>query len=133
MSHWTKIKLQLGDDQILVKALQRMGLKAEVGNFTIGAYGQSSAATVRVDKSVGFLKQADGQFAMVGDFYHATGKLREFYNQNDRFQEQLGAAYAIEDALQKLDDLGMGWEIEENAEAVVGKDGMIRMVAVSYG
>lgn len=111
-----------------------MGLTAETGNFNISEYGQSSTATIKVDKSVGFLKQSDGQFAMVGDFYHASSpKLKQFYGKNDLFQEQLGAAYAVEDALQKLDDLGMGWEIEENAEAVIGKDGMIRMVAVSYG
>jgi hypothetical protein len=28
--------------------------------------------------------------------------------------------------------MNMGWTIEENAEGVVGKDGMIRFIAVSY-
>lgn len=132
MSHWTKIKLQLTDESTLVKALTRMGLKPEVGKFTISQYGQSSEAEVRVGNSIGFAKQKDGTYSVVGDFYHASGKLRGYYGANDKFQQELNVAYGIEDAKQKLEDLGMGFEIEENAEGVIGKDGMIRMVAVSY-
>lgn len=109
-----------------------MGLKPEIGTFTITEYGQSSAATIKVDKSVGFAKQEDGNYAMVGDFYHASGKLKEFYGANSKFTEQLNAAYGIEHAKKQLNDLGMDWTIEENEAGVIGKDGLIRMVAVSY-
>jgi hypothetical protein len=109
-----------------------MGLSPEMGNFNISQYGQSETSTMRVGGSVGFARQKDGTFNMVGDFYHASGKLREYYNRNDKFQQDLNVAYGIEDAKQKLEELGMGFEIEENAEGVIGKDGMIRMVAVSY-
>jgi hypothetical protein len=132
MSHWTKIKLQLTEQDILVKALQRMGFTPEQGQFKISQYGQTSEAEVRVGTSVGFAKQKDGTFSMVGDFYHSNGKLKEYYNQNDKFQQDLNVAYGIEDAKQKLEDLGMGFEIAENEQGVIGKDGMIRMVAVSY-
>lgn len=133
MSHWVKIKLQLNDEATLVKALTRMGFKAQVGKFTISQYGQSEAATIRVDEAVGFSKQADGSYAMVGDFYHARGQeLKKFYGKNNDFQQQLNVAYGIEDAKQKLEDLGMGFEITENEEGVIGKDGMIRMMATSW-
>lgn len=134
MSHWTKIKLQLSDQSILEKALTRMGLKVQTGNFNISQYGTTEAAQIKVDNAVGFAKQADGTFAMVGDFYHAShGKLKEYYNNNAKFQQELNVAYGIEDAKQKLEDLGMGFEITENEEGVIGKDGMIRMVATSWG
>lgn len=132
MSHWTKIKLQLTDQNILVKALQRMGFNPEVGSFKISQYGQSDTANIKVGANVGLAKQADGTYSMIGDFYHSTGKLKEYYGKSEKFQQDLSVAYGIEDAKQKLEDLGMGFEIEENAEGVIGKDGMIRMVAVSY-
>lgn len=132
MSHWTKIKLQLNDQSILEKALTRMGFKVQTGSFTVTQYSTSETVQLKVDNAVGFAKQADGTFAMVGDFYHATGKLKEYYNNNARFQQELNVAYGIEDAKQKLEDLGMGFEITENAEGVIGKDGMIRMVATSW-
>ncbi len=116
----------------MVKALTKMGLKVEVGDFTITEYGTSDQACIKVDKAVGFKKEADGTFSMIGDFYHATGKLKEYYNRNQKFQEDLNVSYALEDARQKLEDLGMGFEIEENPEGLIGKDGMIRQVAVSY-
>lgn len=132
MSHWTKMKLQVSDQAIFVKALKRMGLTPEVGNFTISQYGTSEQATIRVAESVGFSLQQDGTYSMVGDFYHAGGRLTQYYNNQQGFQQELTAAYAVEDATTKLEDLADGWEIEENAEAVIGKDGLIRMVAVSY-
>lgn len=131
MSHWVKVKLQISDQNTLKKALARMGYAAEEGNFTISQYGSSEKAELKVDSGVGFSLQADGTFSMVGDFYHSS-KMRKYYGQEAKFQQDLQVAYAIEDAKQKLEDLNMGFEIEENAEAVVGKDGMIRMVAVSY-
>jgi hypothetical protein len=133
MSHWTKIKLQLTDEKVLEKALTRMGLKVETGKFTISQYGQSGEAEIRVDNSVGFQKQKDGTYSMIGDFYHASGgKLRQYYGKNEQFQKDLNTAYGIEDVKQKLEDLGMGFEITENEEGVIGKDGMIRMVATSW-
>ena len=133
MSHWTKVKLQVTDPGILQKALTQMGVKSELGSFTITQYGTSSSAEVQCDEAVGFAKQQDGTFARVGDFYHArTQKLKGYYNNLEKFQQELNVAYGIEDAIQKLDDLGMGFEIEENAEGVIGADGMIRLVAVSW-
>lgn len=134
MSHWTKIKLQLTDEKILEKALTRMGLKVETGTFKVSQYGTTEEASIRVDNAVGFQKQKDGTYSMIGDFYHARSnpKLYGYYNQSEKFQQELNAAYGIEDAKQKLEDLGLGFEITENEEGLIGKDGMIRMVATSW-
>jgi hypothetical protein len=132
MSHWTKIKLQLTDPSILQKALKRMGLESTTGNFTITQYGTSATAELRVDEAVGFAKQADGTYSMVGDFYHSRGALKKYYGKNEQFAQDLNVAYGIEDAKQKLEDLGMGFEITDNEDGVIGKDGMIRMVATSW-
>lgn len=131
MSHWVKVKLNLNDQATLGKALKRMGYEAQTGNFTISQYGKSEKAELRVDEGVGFSLQADGTFSMVGDFYHSK-KMRHYYGQEAKFQQDLNVAYAIEDAKQKLEDMNLGFEIEENEAGVIGKDGMIRMVAVSY-
>jgi hypothetical protein len=133
MSHWVSIKLQLNDKDILVQALTRMGFEVEEGNFTISEYGKSAQADVRIDPSLGFSMQADGTYNIVGDFYHCkTEKARSFYQKEELFQQQLNVAYAIEDTTAKLQNLNMGFEITENIEGVVGADGMIRLVAVSY-
>lgn len=131
MSHWVKIKLNLSDEEILQKALVRMGFKVEKGTFNIEAYGTNATASLRIDKSVGLQKQADGNFSMVGDFYHGSNaKVKSYYNQAEKFQTELSTAYAIEDAAEKLSALG--FEITENSEGVLGADGMIRMVATSW-
>lgn len=133
MSHWTKIKLNLTNQDILQKALTRMGLKVEVGNFTINQYGQSSQATIRVDGAVGLTLEKDGTWSMVGDFYHSgSAKLKSYYGNNAKFQQDLTTAYAVEDIKEKLEGLNMNFDITENAEAQIGADGMIRMVATSW-
>ncbi len=131
MSHWTKIKLNLTDEDVLQKALTRMGFKVEKGSFNVEAYGTSATASLRIDKSVGLQKQSDGTFSMVGDFYHAgTQKAKQYYGQNQKFQDDLTQAYVIEDAIEKLSVLG--FEITENEEGLLGSDGMLRMVATSW-
>lgn len=130
MSHWVRVKLKANNSDVLVRALRRMGCEnVQTGNFTISQYGQSSEATIKVDSGVGFAQQADGTFEMVGDFYHSRDRaMRKYYGRNQEFQTDLQSAYAIEDQLVKLDELG--FEIIENADGLVGEDGLIRMQAV---
>ena len=133
MSHWTKIKLNINNQDVLAKALKRMGLNVEAGDFTISQYGTSSKANLKVDKAVGFVKGENGCFSMVGDFYHASdSKLKSWYGNNADFTSKLNAAYGIEHAKQQLSELGGDWTIEENEDGVIGKDGLIRMVAISF-
>jgi hypothetical protein len=126
MSHWTKVKTKITSLESLKKALERMGLEVNEGSHTISQYGKSEKAEVKVDNSVGFSMQKDGTWAMVGDFYHSRNPiLRKYYGRNKNFEQDLNTAYAVADAVAKLED--QQFFCTENEGAEVGEDGFIRM------
>jgi len=130
MSHWTKIKTKINSTEYLKKALDRMGVAYQEGDFTISQYGKSEKAEIKVDNAIGFSRQEDGTFAMVGDFWHSSGQFRRYYSNNQKFTEDLQAAYAVE---QTKDELEMqGFTCTANSEATVGQDGLIRMTYERY-
>ena len=87
MSHWTKVKTNISDKETLLKALTKMGLEHTEGDFTISEYQTTAKAEIQLSKSVGLAVQADGTYAMVGDFYHAPRdhKLFSYYNRTEKF------------------------------------------------
>lgn len=134
MSHWTRIKLKMTDEETLVKALERMGCSnVQTGTKQISAYGQSDTANVWTDNGgVGFKKEKDGTYSMVGDFYHAQGKMRDYYNRNEQFQEDLNGAYGIEDTMAKVNALGLGFELTGNEQFEEDEEGVIRLEFTTY-
>ena len=52
-------------------------------------------------------------------------------NNERKFQDELQLNYLIERTEQEIEDLGGGWYISENMEAVAGDDGLITMVATT--
>lgn len=132
MSHFTKIKTKLANKEIIKKALSRIGLKFEEGNFKITQYGKTEKAELKLDKAVGLSLQKDGTWAMVGDFYHAkTQSLNKYYNNTKQFSADVNTAYAIEQSKSTLED--KQFFCSENEEAKIGSDGLIRMVFENYG
>lgn len=132
MSHWTKIKTKLRNMEMVKKALGRMGIEYQEGTFTIGRYGNKEQAQLKLDEHVGLSQQEDGTFAMVGDFYYSKNqKLRQYYNNSQKFTADLTTGYAIEEAKQELEDKQFFCTENENAE--VGEDGMIRMTFENWG
>lgn len=128
---WTKVKTKVTDAETLKKALARMGCKnVQTGTKQITQYGTTETANLWVDDGVGFKLEKDGTYSMIGDFYHTRSELRKYYSRNKEFEADFNTAYAIEDVKQKVDELG--FVIEENDEAKVGSDGLIRMVAVKF-
>lgn len=134
MSHWTKVKLQISDEETLVRALKRMGCgNVHTGSHRISQYGTTDTASVWVDEAVGFKEEADGTYSMIGDFYHSNDRtMRNYYGNNDKFQRDLNAAYGIEDAIMKVESLGYGFELTGNPEAVEDEDGLIRLQFETY-
>ena len=133
MSHFTKIKTKLTSTEYIKKALDRMGVSYEEGNFTITQYGKSEKAEIKMDNAVGLSRQKDGTWAMVGDFYHSkSANLRKYYGygNNNRFSSELSTSYAIEQTKSELE--AQQFSCTDNAEAAVGKDGLIRMTYESY-
>jgi hypothetical protein len=133
MSHWTKVQLKITDQDTLVKALRRMGAsEVQVGKKTITQYGTSEVADVWLDNALGFKQEADGNFSMIGDFYHSRGPFRKFYAKNKLFEEELNAAYGIEDTIAKIEGLNMGFSLTGNEECEEDENGMIRLEFTSY-
>jgi hypothetical protein len=129
------VKTTVKNKDYVKKALQRMGLEFEEGNFTIKQYGKSEKAEIRLANAVGLSQQADGTWAMVGDPYHVdrrgkNGKLRDYYGKAKKFGQELSTAYAIEESKGELEN--HQFFCTENEEAQVGADGKITMVFSQY-
>lgn len=133
MSHFVRVSCnKLHDQELIEKALTRLGYKYEIGEFTISEYGKSATAQIKLDKSLGLSQQQDGSWAFVGDPSHCkTQNLRQFYGKMNNLTNELSTAYAIEEATQVLED--QQFFCTENEEARVGDDGMIRIVFERLG
>ena len=126
MSHWTSIKTKIGDLEALKSALDRMGLIFEEGDFTISQYKTKAQAQLRLDTAVGFARQQDGTFAMVGDFYHSSNPLlSKYYSNTKQFQADIATAYGIEEGIARLSE--QQFTCIENEEGTVDEDGLIHM------
>jgi hypothetical protein len=130
MSHWTKVKSEIKDKTFLTKALTQLGWQFEEGNFKITQYGTTEKAEILLDtenKALGLSLQEDGTWALVGDPYHTpyNHPLHKYYRQEKKFLADLGTAYAVSEAKDKLEE--QGFECVDNDKGVVGRDGKVRM------
>lgn len=127
MSHFTKVKTEIKDREMLKNALKHLGWNYEEGNFKITQYGTTSKAEIKFSNALGLSQETDGTWTMVGDPYHhhGTDGLNRYYNNQKKFTEDLGTAYAVCEAKEKLS--AEGFECTDNDKGVVGRDGKIRM------
>ena len=126
MSHWTTVKTKLNNQTTVRKALKRMGFEAQEGNFKITQYGTTESAQLKLDEAVGLARQKDGTFAMIGDFWHSNNRaLKSYYNNGEKFVQNLSTAYAVEEAFGTLED--QNFFCSENEEAEIGEDGLITL------
>ena len=131
MSHWTTVKTKLNDMSVLKKALKRMGLESQEGEFPITQYETTEIAQLKIDDAVGLSRQEDGTFALIGDFWHSTNrKLKSYYGNNEKFATDLSTAYSVENAFADLES--KNFFCTENEKAEVGEDGFITMTFESY-
>jgi hypothetical protein len=108
-----------------------MKIKFTEGTFTIKQYGQSEKCELKMDDAVGMSLQADGTWAMVGDFYHSRNEgLHGYYGNNQKFSADLTTAYAVEEAKSALE--AQNFFCTDNADGIVGSDGLIHMVYESW-
>jgi hypothetical protein len=115
----------------LKKALTRMGLEFTEGNHTITQYGTSEKAEIKLDNAVGFSRQEDGTFAMVGDFWHSKNKdLRKYYGKTKQFDKDISTSYAIEEAKSNME--AQNFFCTGNEAGEVGQDGLITMTFESW-
>lgn len=133
MSHWTTVKTKLNDQTTVRKALKRMGLEAQEGDFSITQYGKTEPAQLKLDEAVGLARQKDGTFAMVGDFWHSQNRdLKKYYGPdgNETFVKELSTSYAVEEAFIGLEQ--QNFFCSENEKATIGEDGLITLTFERY-
>lgn len=124
MSHFVTIASRITEMEALKKALGRMKVSYTDGEFTIKRSGKSAAAQLKIDNAVGFGKQADGTYALVGDPYYST-QLRKYYGKAKQLQADLHTAYSIEETIMRMEE--QQFHCVENQEATVGQDNLIHM------
>lgn len=127
MSHWVKCKLKVSDEGTLVKALQRMGAtNVQTGSHSITQEGTTDTASIWLDNAVGFKKEADGTYSMIGDPYYSKD-FKKYYQKMNLFEEELTVAYAVEDTQLKFDSLNLGFSLTGNLELEESEDGLIHL------
>lgn len=91
------------DKSHLIAGLKKMGFSVKEGTFKVEAYGSRAECELVIDPALGFSKQRDGTYAIVGDPYHAQDKkVRNYYNRNSELQSDVMLSYvtcAVTDAL----------------------------------
>lgn len=139
MSHWVKCKMKVTSKETLKKALQRLEWNFEEGSFKVSQYGQSANAEILLGRNkstdapaVGLSQQKDGTWSLVGDPYYVNrdSPIRQYYQKTDKFSRDLQNAYALEDGINKLQDLGF-W-CSENQSAQVDTEGNVTMLFESH-
>ncbi|MBD2460250.1 DUF1257 domain-containing protein [Oscillatoria sp. FACHB-1407] len=130
MSHFTRIKTQIKDQDALVKALADMGF-ATVEVYASAQYLYGYEGDIRADQAevivrrqhigklsndIGFKRQEDGAFAAIISEYDRT-------RYSERWLNQLTQRYAYHALMTKAPAEGFTVETEETLE-----DGTIRVV-----
>ena len=125
MSHIVKAKLSINNESVLKKALTRMGLNYEEGEFALTGTNQKVQLLLERDH-LGLQRQQDQSFMLVGDpYYCQNAKLRKYYNHVEQFDRDVKTAYAVVETTEQLET--MGFVCTDNAEGKV-KNNKVRMV-----
>jgi hypothetical protein len=110
-----------------------MGLEVTSRNTRISAEGKSRIAELSLDTSnqLGLARENDGSLSIVGDpYYTRNSKLKSYYSKLDLLTKELNTAYAIEEAVSKVEEVG--FQITENLEGIIDPDGFIYITAESF-
>lgn len=127
MSHFTRVKTQLVDRDLLVKALADLGYQAETGQCVVRGYeGRRTQAEVRVSTrhkgyDIGFARTGES-FEMVADWW-GIPSLRP-----ERLLQQVQQRYAYHATRERLAAQGFAMADEQ-----VDADGRIHLVLRRMG
>ncbi|MGG6266188.1 DUF1257 domain-containing protein [Leptolyngbya sp. AN03gr2] len=120
MSHFTTIKVQIRDGEVLCETLRELGYKVEQHALVRGYQGDKTEAEYVIRRSngydLGFRREGDDQYVLIADFWGARINQTQFVN-------EIQQKYAHKQ-LQKT-SAEQGYTIE--AEEVLG-DGTVRVV-----
>lgn len=119
MSHFTTIKIQIKNGEILHQVLQELGYQVEVNTNTRGYQGKTTKAEYVIRQSngydLGFRRQGEN-YELVADFWGAKVNQQEFIN-------GISQKYAHRTLMSSIQSEGFSVEEEEVLE-----DGTVRVV-----
>jgi len=125
MSHLTRVKTQIKDLESVRAALAEMGLTLE-GAGTVAGGGRTAPVEallkVKGGHDVGFARQQDGTYEMVGDWYYAGRQLGGQEQFVGRMQQLYGVHKAMAEASLQ------GYSVERATDA----NGLIRLTLSRY-
>lgn len=123
MSHFTTIKVQIKNGEILHQVLQECGYQVESQTNVRGYRGNTTEAEYVIRQSngydLGFRRNGDS-YEIVADFWGAKIDQRKFVN-------QISQKYAHKTLMQSVQEQGFDIETEEVLE-----DGTVRVVVGTW-
>jgi len=119
MSHFSKIKAELRDEECLLRALDDLGFEYEKNGTVRGFAGQTMRADVVIRQQGGY----DLGFIREGEEFQMAADLWGLKLDKDRFLEQVKQRYACQVVLKQAQTEGFTIVEQEESE-----DGSIRIV-----
>ena len=119
MSHFTSIKIQIKNSDILSETLQELGYQVEHNTTVRGYQGNKTQAEYVIRQTNGYdlgFRRNGEEYELVADFWGAKINQTEFVN-------AISQKYAHKTLLQSVTDQGFNIEAEETLE-----DGTVRVV-----
>lgn len=121
MSHFSRIRTQMVDPDLILKALTDLGFEVETGeNLKVGGFVEKAnvdiAVRLKLSYDIGFRRQASG-YEIVADWFGVRGVKR------DEFTQKVNQRYAYHATRTKLEKQGFNL-VEEKVE----ETGQIRLV-----
>jgi hypothetical protein len=115
MSHFTRIKTQMIEQEYITRALSDLGYQWEQGELTVkGFAGARAHVAIKVklpgsSHEIGFRKSGEA-FEIIADWWGVRGVSRE------KFRQQVSQRYAYHAARAKLENQGFVLVSEETQE-----------------
>ncbi|NMB78932.1 MAG: DUF1257 domain-containing protein [Methanomicrobiales archaeon] len=127
MSHYSKVKTQFHNRQALVASLKNLGYEVETDTVILGHHGEHAvevAARRGKGYQIGFVKNTDGTYDMVADWWGVSGTderriTRDLEVQAGAIQKEYAKKMVMEQAAKD------GFEIVSQTEE---QDGSLRIV-----
>lgn len=127
MSHFSRIKTQFRNHDALVASLVELGFDVRTGTTIQGHRGQVNvdlAAKNRFGHEIGFVKNSDGSFDMVGDWWGKGGfreaeLARTLQRQAGKIQQEYSRRIVLEETQRE------GFSVIQQVE---DEDGTLRIV-----
>jgi hypothetical protein len=121
MSHFTTIKVQIKDGEVLREVLQELGYGVEMDTMVRGYRGDRTAANFVIRRSNGYdigfrKKDGDENYEVIADFWGTGINQRQFLN-------EVQQKYAHRMLMNTVERQGYSVEAEE-----VMEDGTVRVV-----